>query len=317
MKAVSGDLPNADGEWVYEIKWDGMRVIAFCDDDGVRLASSNGNDVTAAFPELAALCEVAEGFESIILDGEVVAFGDDGLPKFNILQHRMHVQDPIEAAKRSHDVPITFAIFDLLGVNGTDTAELALSDRRKLLEGIVDAGSHWRLTDQTMAEPNRLLSSVTERGMEGIIAKRLGSTYEPGKRSRSWIKIKPTLRQEFVVAGWTEGKDGLSGGLGSLVLAVANGGAEHELGFIPCGTVGSGLTNADRRWWQEHLGQDAVDESPLTSQVSYGGRAVRWAEPRRVVEVAFGEWTDDGRLRHPVYLGRRNDKDPAEVLREV
>lgn len=317
MKAVTGELPDADGNWGYEIKWDGMRVIAFCDEAGVRLASSNGNNVTNAFPELQNLSSLAAGFESIILDGEVVAFGDDGLPKFNTLQHRMHVQDPTEAAKRSHEVPITFAIFDLLGLNGQDTTGLPLSGRRKLLEDIVEDGSHWRLTDQTTTEPGELLRTVTERGIEGIVAKKLGSTYVPGKRDKAWIKIKPTSRQEFVVAGWTEGQHGLSGSLGSLILGVMEQNDEGDRVLVPCGTVGSGLTDKSRSWWQTELLESATSETPFSRSISYAGRTVRWAEPKHVVEVAFGEWTDDGRLRFPVYLGRRNDKDPAHVERET
>lgn len=317
MKAVTGDLPDADGDWGYEIKWDGMRVIAFCDEDGVRLTSSNGNNITNTFPELANLSSLAVGFDSIILDGEVVAFGENGLPKFNTLQHRMHVQDRSEATKRSHEVPITFAIFDLLGLNGQDTMGLPLSGRRKLLEDIVEEGSHWRLTDHTKSEPAELLRTVTERGIEGIVAKRLTSTYAEGKRDRAWIKIKPTNRQEFVVAGWIEGQHGLSGSLGSLVLGVMQPDEDGQLQLVPCGTVGSGLTDKGRSWWHSELLDTARAESPFSRSANYAGRTVRWAAPTNVVEVAFGEWTDDGRLRHPVYLGRRTDKDPAHVIRET
>ena len=315
MKAVAGELPEADGDWAYEIKWDGMRIIAFCDEDGVRLASSNANDATASFPELQGLTDVLTGFESIILDGEVVAFGGDGLPKFSALQHRMHVKDPVQAAAKAVEVPVTFAVFDLLGLNGKDTRGLSLSDRRKLLEGIIETGSHWRLTDQTYEEPVEMLRTVTERGMEGIVAKRLSSTYKTGKRDAAWVKVKPTLRQEFIVCGWTEGLEGLSGGLGSLVLGVMDevGGSR----LIPTGTAGSGLSDKSRSWWQTQLIEDAVDESPFSEPASYLGRVVHWCQPVHVVEVAFGDWTDEGRLRHPVYLGRRNDKDPADVVREV
>ena len=318
MKAVPGDLPDADGSWAYEIKWDGMRILAFLDSDGVRLASSNGNSATVAFPELQGLTALMSGFESMVLDGEVVAFGEDGLPSFSTLQHRMHVSDPKAALSRAQDTPVTFAIFDLLHLNGHDLIGLPLSDRRKLLEQIVDtAGSHWRLTQQTLDNPAAMLQNVADRGMEGLIAKRLTSTYQEGKRSKSWLKVKPTQRQEFVVGGWSEGRDGNAGGLGSLLLGVMADGEEGGRELQPCGSVGSGLDDADRKWWRNQLSEDRIEESPFATSVVPLGRVLRWSDPVHVVEVAFGEWTDDGRLRFPVYLGRRNDKDPADVVREA
>lgn len=318
MKAVTGDLPGADGNWAYEIKWDGMRIVAFLDEDGVRLASSNGNNATIAFPELDGLDSLLTGFESMVLDGEVVAFGADGLPSFSTLQHRMHVSDPKAARSRAHETPITFAIFDLLHLNGHDLTGLPLADRRKLLEQIVDApGTHWRLTQQTLEDPAALLQTVADRGMEGIIAKRLHSTYQQGKRAKAWLKIKPTQRQEFVVGGWSEGRDGNAGGLGSLLLGVMADDENGERSLYPAGSVGSGLDDAARTWWQRELAEHELDASPFSAPVADGGRVLHWSEPVHVVEVAFAEWTGDDRLRFPVYLGRRNDKDPADVVREA
>ena len=318
MKAVPGELPDANGDWGYEIKWDGMRILAYLDEDGVRLASSNDNDATAAFPELQAMNELLDGFDSMILDGEIVAMGKNGLPSFSALQHRMHVTDPSTALIKANETPITFAIFDLLHVNGRDTFRLPLTDRRTLLEKIVDApGRHFRLTNHTLDGPGEMLRDITEKGMEGLIAKRRDAPYREGKRAKSWIKIKPRSRQEFVVGGWTEGRDGNAGGLGSLLLGVMDVGADGVQRLLPCGSVGSGLDGNGRRWWKDELTAHALDESPFGAPVVHHGREMRWAEPIYVVEVGFGEWTNDGRLRHPVYLGRRNDKDPAEVLREV
>ena len=318
MKAVPGELPDADGDWAYEIKWDGMRILAFLDEDGVRLASSNGNSATVAFPEFDGLTALVSGFDSMILDGEVVALGDDGLPSFAALQHRMHVTDPKAALARAQATPVTFAIFDLLHLNGHDTVGLPLADRRKLLEQIVDEpGPHWRLTHHTVDDPTTMLKNVTERGMEGLVAKRLDSSYQEGKRAKTWLKIKPTLRQEFVVGGWTEGRDGNTGGLGSLLLGVMIDGDDGERQLFPCGRAGSGLDDKTRTWWKEQLTKDALEESPFCAPVVHPGRVLHWSKPTHVVEVAFGEWTDDDRLRFPVYLGRRNDKDPADVVREV
>lgn len=316
MKAVAGELPDADGTWGYEMKWDGMRILAFLDQDGVRLASSNGNSATVAFPELQGLSKLLHGLDSMILDGEAVAIGADGLPNFGALQHRMHVSDPATALERAKSTPVTFAIFDLLHLNGHDTAALALSDRRKLLEQVVEDGSHWRLTDQTLDDPVALLQTVAELGIEGIMAKRLDSTYQESTRSKGWIKVKPKLRQEFVVGGWVEGRGGNAGALGSLLLGVMEDVA-GRLELRPCGRAGSGLDDATRRWWKEQLTLEEVTESPFCEPVHFPGRTVHWSQPIHVVEVAFGEWTNEDRLRHPVYLGHRNDKDPAEVVREV
>ena len=313
MKAVAADeVPVGEG-WSYEIKWDGMRLVAFLDHDGVRLQSSNGNGATNSFPELEALSELLVGFDSLILDGEVVAMNDTGIPDFGRLQHRMHVQDRADALRRAVDVPVSYAVFDVLGVNGDDTLRLPLRDRRSLLDQIVEPGSHWLLTESHSGDPAALLDVVLTSGLEGLIAKRLDSLYEEGKRSRSWIKVKPRMRQEFVVGGWSEGRDGNTGSLGSLLLGVMEGPK-----LVHCGSVGSGLRAAQRREWKDRLTASALDSSPFDNEVdATGGRRFRWCEPKAVVEVAFHDWSEDGYLRHPVYLGTRTDKAPEDVVREI
>lgn len=313
MKAAPGELPPSGDDWAYELKWDGMRVIAHLDEDGVRLFSGNGNEATNSYPELQGLRDVLDGFDSLILDGEVVAIDVSGVPNFGLLQQRMHVQDPQEALRRAASVPISYALFDVLSVNGTDTMRLPLRDRRTLLEQIVEPGSHWRLTDMHVGDSTALLETVIERGLEGIVAKNLNSVYVEGKRPKTWVKIKPRHRQEFVVGGWSEGRDGNTGSLGSLLLGVMEG---DEL--IACGSVGSGLTADSRRAWMRELRETELPKKPFVNDVPpSAGRKFHWCEALAVIEVAFGDWTDDGHLRHPVYLGRRTDKDPAEVVREI
>lgn len=237
MKAAPGQLPKASDDWGYELKWDGMRVVAHLQfEDGeptVRLQTGNGNNATVSYPELAGLVKLLDGFESLILDGEVVAIDADGVPSFPLLQQRMHVSDPSEAHRRAVAVPVTFAVFDLLSVNGQDTMRLPLRDRRQLLERVVDDGPHWRLTTMHTGDPSALLDSVIERGLEGLVAKSLTSTYQEGKRPSTWVKVKPRHRQEFVVGGWSEGRDGNTGNLGSLLLGYMDG---DDL--IHCGSVG-------------------------------------------------------------------------------
>lgn len=312
MKAAPGELPIDHDGWGYELKWDGMRILSFIDDGGVRLQSANQKDATASFPELARLSEACDGFSSVVLDGEVVAIDERGVPSFSLLQRRMHVSDEREAARRAVGVPIVYAIFDLLHLDGHDTMSLPFRDRRRLLESIIEPGSHWRLTDLHEGDPIDILTMVTDRGLEGLVAKRLDSTYVEGKRATTWRKIKPRQRQEFIVGGWSEGRDGLAGTVGSLLLGVmVDGSLQH------CGSVGSGLTGADRDVWLAQLLEVESTTSPFDGGVAQTmGRTFRWAQPKFVVEVAFGEWTPDGSLRHPVYLGVRGDKDPVDVVRE-
>jgi len=312
MKASSSETPPVGDDWGYEIKWDGMRIIASLDADGVRLSSSNGKDATNSFPELAALDEVLDGFDSLVLDGEVVAIDEFGIPNFVRLQQRMHVTDRNDALRRASSVPVSYAIFDILSLNGNDTMGLAFRDRRSLLEEIVFDGSHWRLTELHLSDPDPLIATVMDLGLEGIMAKQLSSIYQPGKRPASWVKVKPRMRQEFIVGGWSEGKDGNSGSLGSLLLGVM---VDGEL--VHCGSVGSGLNAESRREWHDELLASALPDKPFGNEVpTTAGRKFHWAEPIAVIEVAFHDWAQGGHLRHPVYLGRRVDKDPFEVVRE-
>lgn len=316
MKGKADSLPRGD-QWVYELKWDGMRVVAFItrgaagSDNQVRLQSSNGRDITNSFPELQALGGLADLFDGLVLDGEIVAFAD-GKPNFNTLQSRMHVTDPIDAARRSATTPVLFVAFDLLHLDGHDTLGLPLENRRALLEQISDDDPCWTICEQHTDNVDGLLQAVIDSGIEGIMAKTKHSLYHPGRRSPDWIKIKPRLRQEFVVGGWLDGRGNRSGGLGSLLVGYYD---DDRLRYA--GRAGSGLTEATQREWQELLIESAIcpfDEAPTFPR----DKVVHWCEPSEVVEIAFGEWAGDGHnLRHPVVLGRRSDKLPADVGRET
>jgi len=312
MKATGGDLPRGD-EWVYELKWDGMRIVAFIDAEGVRLQSTNLLDVTASFPELDALSGALPALDSLILDGEVVALDDQGAPSFSQLQQRMHIKDRAEANIRAARVPVLFVIFDVLHVNGEDTLSLPWSDRRKLLEQVVDDGPSWRTTSVYDGDGEALLSTVTDMGMEGLIAKQTNSTYQEGKRTRAWRKIKPRHRQELVVGGWISGEGTRSGRIGSFDV-----GYWDDEGFRYAGRVGSGLTDALIGEWAALLDGTERRDSPFIDPVSpKAGRERTFVEPKFVIEVAFGEWSPAGHLRHPSYVGRRIDKDPRAVTRET
>jgi bifunctional non-homologous end joining protein LigD len=311
MKAASGELPVGD-DWVYEIKWDGMRVVAFIDSDGVRLQTTNLLNATVSFPELQQLSDAAAGTESLILDGEIVAVGDDGMPSFRRLQDRMHVKDPAEAARRSTTSPVSFIAFDLLHLNGNDTLRLPYSDRRSLLESLIEPGPVWRLTQVHRGDAQALLDVVIERDLEGLVAKQLSSRYHEGRHPSTWRKIKPRHRQEFVVGGWAEGRQGRTGTVGSLVIGVWEDGAFHH-----AGSVGSGLDAEAIAEWGALATQHARPDSPFSAAIPVtADKAIHFLEPVEVIEVAFAEWEADGNVRHPSYLGRRFDKDPAEVFRE-
>lgn len=310
MKAVPGNLPAGDG-WGFEIKWDGMRAVVTAGADGVRAHSSRLNDITHRFPELQALGDIF-GQTDAVLDGEIVAFGDNGLPSFGRLQSRMHLDRPHDIEQRHRTVPVVYVIFDLLRFDGTETLRLPLTDRRRLLESVLEPGPTWQLSTLHTDGGPELLGVVQDRGMEGLVAKRLTSNYSPGQRSPDWVKVKPRRRQELVVGGWLSGVDHRS----DTIAAVLVGYYDDE-GLRFAGRVGSGLDDDEVSALRTSLDHTTLTSSPFVDPIEVvRGRSVHFVEPQLVVEVAFGEWTSEGRLRHPVYVGRRADVDPAAVTRE-
>lgn len=310
MKGIAGELPHGD-QWVYELKWDGMRIIAHITPDGVKLQSSNGRDVSVSYPELQALGELGEGYQHLVLDGEVVAFSPDGKPSFNALQQRMHVTDSFDAERRAQHTPTIFVAFDLLRIDDHVTTTLPLAQRRQLLEQIVEPGDHWRVCEQHVDGAGELLDAVRAADLEGIMAKRADSSYQPGKRSPSWVKIKPRKRQEFVVGGWLSGRGSRAGGLGSLLVGYYDG---DDLRFA--GRAGSGLNDRSISEWQQRLTTTAVCPFAELPAVTLEGRTLHWCVPDHIAEIAFNDWAEGHQLRHPVVLGWRTDKKPTEVVRE-
>jgi len=308
MKAQSADSATGS-DWTYELKWDGMRQLLFITSDGVRVQSSNERNVTASFPELADMQTLLDGFSGIVLDGEAVAFDDSGRPSFSTMQRRMHISDPTEAARRAATTPVMFVAFDLLHLDGHDTFALPLTARRTLLDQVFDDGPNWKRSTQH-DELAPLLDVVQANHLEGVVAKRPSSTYQPGRRSPDWLKIKPRRRQEFVVGGWMSGQGNRAGRLGSLLVGFYDGDQ-----LLYAGRAGSGLTDTTLAEWQSLL--VASSQCPFVEAPAFPrDRTVNWCEPTQIVEVAFGEWSGEHHLRHPVVLGRRTDKDPRSVVRE-
>ncbi len=307
MLAVAGRAGEVDTGYAYEFKWDGARALAFIEGDRperLTLRSRSGAEVTARYRELAGLA-AAIG-RPAVLDAEVVAIDADGRPSFEALQPRLHLDDRARAAAIAERRPVALLIFDLLALDGEPQLAVPYEQRRERLRELVPASERWQVppaTDDLAAAT----SIADQRQLEGVIAKRLGSPYRPGARSRDWIKLRRSARQELVVGGWRPGRRSLAGGIGSLLV----GHHDHE-GLRYAGAVGSGLTAPSTARLAARF--TATSTSPFVDRVPHDD--ARFVAPEVVVEVRFTEWTADGRLRHPVYLGMRDDRDPAEVTRE-
>lgn len=309
MLAVTGDLPGDDG-WAFEPKWDGVRVVACLGDGELRLWSRLGNLVTATYPELAVLTRLLRA--SAVLDGEVVAFDEQGRPDFGLLQHRMHLSRPADVSAARKEVAVTYVPFDLLHLDGHDTVSLRFEDRRELLDGLeLDDAAGVHVPEYTVGGGQELYDATASLGLEGVIAKRLGSTYRPGKRADIWRKVKHVYDRDVLVAGWLPGEGRREGTIGALVLALPDGAG----GLRHVGQVGTGFS--DRMLDDLHalFAADATPTSPLTGRFEppQSERHVRWIDPVRVAEVGYNSWTRDGRLRAAVWRGLRPDIDPADV----
>jgi bifunctional non-homologous end joining protein LigD len=305
MLAVSGTRDGVRAGHRYEFKWDGVRALVFVDAaGGLDLRSRNGVAVAGRYPELADLA-AAVG-RPAVLDGEIVALDDAGRPSFAALQPRMHLADARRAAAAAAEAPVALLLFDLLGLDGDPWFDRPLEARREALLGLELGGGRWSVPPVT-DDLDAALHIAEARGLEGVVAKRLGSRYRPGARSRDWVKLRLRRQQEVVVGGWRPGRGSLGGTIGSLLVGV-----HDDSGLRYAGGVGSGLTGAAVARLAGHL--DARATSPFVDEVPHAD--ARFVEPLVVVEVGFSEWTPDGRLRHPVFLGIRDDLDPATVRRE-
>jgi bifunctional non-homologous end joining protein LigD len=312
MLATAGDLPPDARGWAYEMKWDGVRALAFVEGGSVRLWSRSGREITTAYPELQELAG-AVGPVRAALDGEIVAFGGGEWPSFEALQPRIHVSSPAQARLLAAETPVSYLAFDLLGLDGRPLVDSPYSERRALLDGLGLHGRHWQTPPSfTGVQGADLLAVAKQHGLEGVVAKRVTSRYEPGKRSPAWRKIKYVRRQETVVGGWKPGAGGRAGQIGSLLIGVHGPDGLHY-----CGHVGTGFTQETLAMLGRRLFPLRRDTSPFTTPVPREhARAAILAEPRLVVEVAFALWTSAGVMRAASYKGLRADKDPAEVVRE-
>jgi len=303
MLATAGPLPTGTG-WAYEFKWDGVRTLVETGAVGFTLTSRLGNDVTAAYPELAGLAGVAR---DVLLDGEVVSLVG-GRPSFSALQSRMHVRKTAEARRLAATAPVTYLAFDVLRLDGTDLTGRPFAERRASLERLEVAGPHWTVSPLFDDGP-ATAQAATENGLEGVVAKRLSSVYRPGYRTSEWVKVRFSHRQEFVVGGWEHGEGGRAGGIGALLLGVYEGGQ-----LVYAGQVGTGFSAGALRDMERRLRPSVIARSPFVAMPpDVRGRKITWVRPEVVVEVEYRERTTGGILRQPSYKGVRMDKGPEDV----
>ncbi len=302
MLATPAEEVPTSGEWLFEVKWDGYRAVAYLRGGEARLVSRNGNDLTDRFRGIADAIPRTLKTPDCVLDGEVCALDEDGRPSFSAMQ------------QGKPGTPIVYEAFDLLELDGEPLVDLPLSERRERLEGLLDRRyTTVRLSD-AFEDGDALYEAAREQELEGIVAKRVDSPYRQGRRTREWLKIKTHGRQEFVIAGYTKGQGRRSGRFGSLVLGVWRGDALDY-----AGNVGTGFTDQvidDLLAKLRPLEQKQSPFAVVPKMPKVRKADVVWVKPELVCEVEFAEWTHDGRLRAPSFQGLREDKSAREVHRE-
>jgi len=307
LAVLAPQMPVGDG-WSYEVKWDGYRALLRKRGDSVRLISRRDVDLTRTYPAVVQAAKSVRATDAV-LDGEIVALGDDGQPSFQALQHRTAVAGRFT---------IAYYAFDILVLEGRDLTMLPLSERREHLGSVV-SGSGLLLSEPLPGTPAQIEATVRRFGLEGVVAKRLDSKYEPGQRSGAWLKVKFQQRQEFVIGGFRPD--------GSVVDALVVGYYEGRR-FLAAGKVRAGLDRRLRRELFERLAVLAVDRCPFANlpseRTGRWGEGISaedmatftWVEPALVAEIAFTEWTGGGSLRHAAFVALRTDKKPRTVHRE-
>jgi bifunctional non-homologous end joining protein LigD len=314
MARPATELPPNERRWSFEVKWDGVRAIAYVQPGRLRLESRNLNDITDTYPEVRGLVG-ALGMHEAVLDGEIVAFDESDpahpSPSFERLQSRMNVTAPAAVRRLMRSTPVVYAIFDLLFLDGRSLMDLPYSERRARLESLDLKGSAWRIPAVHPGEGKALLEATAKQGLEGVVAKRLDTRYEPGRRSGAWLKIKNTLRQELVIAGWIPGEGRRTARIGALLMGFYEDGK-----FRYAGRVGTGFTEKTLDDLRKRLAPLKRDTSPFDVAPKLPREAV-FVEPRLVAEVEFREWTTERVMRAPSFKGLREDKPAGEVVLEV
>ena len=311
LASVGSEIPGEG--WTFEPKYDGIRVLAYATSGEVKLMTRNGKDKAAQFPEIVASLKklASQTRRSLVLDGEIVALTDGEPARFQQLQGRMHVKESHLIARRSSAAPAALILFDILMDGDEVLIQEPWTERRARLLKRVGARvtSQVRVTESIEGDGKKMLEKARRQGWEGIIAKRVDSRYEPGNRSRAWLKLKIEFRQEFVVGGYTEPRNSREH-IGALLLGYFDKDRFIYVGHTGGGFTRKGLDEMHRRLKPLERKTPPFEETPKTNETAH------WVKPEIVVEVKFNEWTADRRLRQPIFLGVRDDKDPREVTLE-
>ncbi|HET8538592.1 MAG TPA: DNA ligase D [Anaeromyxobacter sp.] len=307
MLAEPRDAPFSDPGWLFELKYDGYRMLAVREGARARLVYRSGDEATALFPEVVKAVEMLPG--DAVLDGEVVVLAPDGRPSFQALQQRAQLARPDDVARASVERPATLFAFDLLSVGGLDLRPLPLADRKRVLAGLVPRLGPARFADHVEGRGEDLWREVEARGLEGMVAKRADAPYRSGARSQAWRKIRVPRTADLAVVGFTRPRGGRAR-FGALLLAAREGD-----GWAFAGSVGSGFTDRQIEDLHARLAPRARATPPCTGPVPRG-RGNTWVEPEVVVAVRYTEWTAEGLLRHPVFVRVRDDARPEETSRE-
>ena len=303
MLATKTDTVPAGAAWAHEVKWDGVRILADLTRHGLRLFSRNGNPVEAAWPDIA----VAADGRDLLVDGEIIALNEAGLPDFRVLQDRMHGRKAATAARLAEQIPATYLVFDLLRLDGRDLTDQPLERRRELLAGLDLPRTTWQ-APASYDDGAMLLEATRQQGLEGVVSKRRDSRYVFGQRSPHWRKLAPRLRGSYVVGGWRP-QEGTADRLGALLV-----GEPSPAGLAYRGRVGSGIGGAVSRMLGDLLAPLARADSPFADEVPrVDARGTVWVEPVVVVDVDTHQTARGDRLRQPSYQGIRTDLTPEDL----
>src|SRR3989442_10868204 len=299
MKAQLFEKAFDDEHWLFEVKWDGIRLVTFIDDGKVRLQTRAGRIVDDEYPQLQAITNLVSARQAI-LDGEIVALDEEGRPSFQLLQNRGREEHPMQ-----------YVVFDIVYADGQRLFKVPLEDRKRLLRNIVRDSSLLKYSEHVVGEGTAFFKAAKEKRLEGIVAKRLDSPYQPGVRSSAWLKIKAVLQQEVVVGGFTAPRNSRKY-FGALIVGVYEDGK-----FVYTGHVGGGFDEKALAELYKLMKPLIVKSPPFSGPPPHANEKPTWVKPKLVVEVKFSEWTREGVMRQPVFLGLRDDVDPREDRREL
>ncbi len=305
MLARSGPMPRDEAAWSFEIKWDGVRSIAHVGAGAVGLESRNLRDISHSYPELTVPPPALADHAGTVLDGEIVAFAEDGRPSFGLLQQRMHVSAP--SPRLCAAVPVTYVVFDLLWCDGEDLTHLPYRERRARLESLELTAGPWQVPETHPGQGRALMEATRRRGLEGVVGKHLDSLYQSGARNGQWLKFKHSLRQELVIGGWLPGEGRRAERIGALLMGHHDGAR-----FVFDGRVGTGFSDATLAELARRLGPLVTPTNPFDPRPRLPAHAV-FVEPRLVAEIEYSERTREGLMRAPSFKGLREDKDAREV----